>query len=69
MRKREVIEPRKRVSVEVDAVTVAADSNAQTSGKDAQVPPGSESVASVRGNSSVPGRSGRFRKRYASPST
>ena len=33
--------------------------------KDAQVPPGSESVASVRGTARIPGRPDMFQKRYA----
>ena len=69
MRKREAIEPRNPEQAEVDAVTVAADSNAQTRGKDAQVPPGSKSVASTQGIMRVPGRPDMLRQRYATLSS
>ena len=65
MRKREVIEPRNLLRAEADVVHVTAGSNAQTECKDAQVPSGSESVASMPGTERIPGRPGEFRKRYA----
>ena len=65
MRKREVIEPRNIYRAEADAVQDAAGSNAQTESKDAQVPPGSESVASMQGTVRIPGRPDVFRRRYA----
>ena len=56
MRKREAIEPRNLYKAEADVFLVTAGSNAQTVSKDAQVPPGSKSVASARGITGVPGR-------------
>ena len=65
MRKRESIEPRHLYSAEADVFHATADNNAQTVCKDAQVPPVSESVASVRGTARIPGRPDMFQKRYA----
>ena len=56
MRKREVIELRYSYRAEADVISGTAGSNAQTIGKDAQVPSGSESVASARGTMRIPGR-------------
>ena len=42
-----------------------AGSNAQTICKDAQVPPGSESVASAQGTARIPGRPDVFQRWYA----
>ena len=69
MRKREAIEPRNSYKAEADVVSVTAGSNAQTVCKDAQVPPGSESVASAQGTVCIPGRPDAFRKRYATLSS
>ena len=65
MRNREAIEPRYLYSAEADVLHATAGNNAQTVCKDAQVPPGSESVASVRGTARIPGRPDMFQKRYA----
>ena len=69
MRKREAIEPRYEYSAEADVFHATAGSNAQTVCKDAQVPPGSESVASVRGTARIPGRPDVFQKWYATLSS
>ena len=64
MRKREVIEPRNLERAEADVFHATAGSNAQTIGKDVQVPPGSESVASAQGTACIPGRPDVFQKWY-----
>ena len=69
MRKREAIEPRNSYKAEADVVFVTASSNAQTIGKNAQVPPGSESVARAHSTVCIPGRPDAFRKRYATLSS
>ena len=69
MRKREVIEHRNTYKAEADVFSATAGSNAQTIGKDAQVPPGLESVASAQGTVCIPGRPDAFRKRYATLSS
>lgn len=69
MRKCEVIEPRYTERAEADVFYVTAGSNAQTIGKDVQVPSGSESVASTRGITCVPGRPDVFQKWYATLSS
>ena len=65
MRKREVIELRNLYKAEADVFHTTAGSNAQTISKDVQVPPESESVASMQGTVRIPGRPDVFRKRYA----
>ena len=69
MRKREAIEPRNLYKAEADVVVYTAGSNAQTVSKDAQVPPGSESVASAQGAVCIPGRPDVPRKRYVTLSS
>ena len=65
MRNREAIEPCYLYSAEADVLHATAGNNAQTVCKDAQVLPGSESVASIRGTARIPGRPDMFQKRYA----
>ena len=62
MQKCKAIGPRNLYKAEVDVLFVTAGSNAQTIGKDAQVPPASESVVSAQGTAFIPGRPDVFRK-------
>ena len=64
MRKREAIEPRNSYKAEADVFPATAGSNAQTICKDAQVPPGSESVASAQGTARIPGRPDALQRWY-----
>lgn len=65
MRKCEAIEPRNNRRAKADVSCVTAGSNAQTICKDAQVSPGSESMASAQGAACIPGRPDTLQKWYA----